>query len=245
MTPKKSYRRGYPVAVLVGLNAKQAVVWRIFSGVVKAEKTIQFNADVANSKAMYLFNEAIVNALRPTLQSGVRSIILAAPSRTNYAEQFLRHIKTHHTWLMQDSNRAIFTEMTGSATTLAEVTTLTRDPKFKQIVTQTTQKETENLLELIEKHLSASNETPLILYSFDDIETHILSPQKKDECQPEYLLLTDTFLSTNRQKNRLQRLIQIAANKQIKTRIVKTDSPAGQRLTQFGGMVCLIKFPAT
>lgn len=244
MTPNKSYRRGYPVAILIGLNANRAVVWSIFSRVLKAEKTIQFNFDVANSKAMYLFNEAIVNALRPSLYSGVRSIILVSPPRTNYAEQFLRHVKTHHAWLMQDSNRATFAEMTGSATTLAEVTALTYDPNFKRIITQTTEKETGNLLELLEKRLSSSNETPLVLYSFDDIENHILNPQKKDASQPEYLLLTDAFLSCNRQKNRLQRLIQIATNKQVKTRIVKTDSPAGRRLTQFGGIVCLIKFPA-
>ncbi|MCX8150273.1 MAG: hypothetical protein N3D85_02045 [Candidatus Bathyarchaeota archaeon] len=243
MRKQNTYGRGYPVAVLVGLNTNQAVVWSVFSRVVKAEKTLHLTADETNSKSVYTFYEAVVNALRPILQAGVRSIILASPPRTNFSEQFLRHVKNHHTWLIQDSNKAIFAKMTGAATTVAEVTQLTRNPEFKQIITQTTEKETETLLELIEKRLSFSDETPLILYSFEEIETHILTPHKKGEAQPEYLLLTDVFLSSSDQKNRLQRLMQIASNKHVKTRVVKADSPAGQRLKQLGGIVCLVKYP--
>ena len=243
MTKQKSPRRGYAVAMVVGLNTNQAVVWSVFSQVVKVEKTIKRNVYETNSKTMYTFHEEIVNALRPSVQSGIRSIILVSPHRSNYTEQFLQHVKTHQSWLMRGSSKASFAEMTGTATTLAEITTLTRDPKFKQIIAQITEKETRGLLELLEKRLSSSNQEPLALYSFEEIETNILNPRKKDEPQLEYLLLTDEFLSRSSQKDRLHRLIQIAVNKHVKTRVVKADSPTGKRLTQFGGIVCLIKSP--
>jgi len=243
VTKKKSYRRGYAVATVVGLNTNQAVVWSVFSRVVKAEKTIKRNVYETNSKTMYTFHEEIVNALRPSVQSGVRSIILVSPHRSNYTEQFFQHIKTHQSWLIQGSSKVSFAEMAGTATSLAEITTLTRDPKFKQVIAQITEKETGDLLELLEKRFSSSNQEPLALYSFEEIETNILNPRKKDGPQLEYLLLTDEFLSRSSQKDRLHRLIQIAANKHVKTRVVKADSPAGKRLTQFGGIVCLIKSP--
>jgi hypothetical protein len=35
--------------------------------------------------------------------------------------------------------------------------------------------------------------------------------------------------------------MQIAANKKVRTRVVDAESPAGKRLGQLGGIVCLAK----
>ena len=238
MKSKRGYRRGYPVAILAGLEDDRAVLWKVFSNVVKPEKTIWLGGTRNDQKAVYNFHEAIVNALRPTLKEGVRSIILASPTRTNHAQRFIDHIRGHHAWLVQGPNKAIFSETTGSAGTLSEVTALTRAPVFRQLISETTSEETENLVDMLEKYLNASNQNTVVLYSLEETEDLITGSRKPGRPKPEYLMLTDKYLSDSREKNRIHRLMQIATNRNVKTRIVDAESPAGLRLTQLGGMVC-------
>ena len=68
---------------------------------LKHQQTIPLNGGRSDPKAVYNFHESIVNALRPTLKEGVRSIIIASPAKTSYAQEFLNHIKAHHSWLLQ------------------------------------------------------------------------------------------------------------------------------------------------
>jgi stalled ribosome rescue protein Dom34 len=51
------------------------------------------------------------------------------------------------------------------------------------------------------------------------------------------LLLTDMYLAKSRQKQRIHRLLQIAKNKKIKTKVIDAETSAGCRITQFGGLV--------
>ncbi|UCF45238.1 MAG: hypothetical protein JSW44_00980 [Candidatus Bathyarchaeota archaeon] len=241
MKPKKAYKRGYPVAILAGLEETHALLWKVFSKVVKPEKTLTINGTRNNPKALYNFHESIINALRPTLKEGVRSIILASPAKTNYAQEFTNHVRHHHTWLIQSPNKAAFSEITGSANTPSQVAALTRTKAFRQLICETTAEETENLIEILEKRLSTSNKNNLVLFSLEEAETVILNQQNATIPKPEYLLLTDKYLSDNREKNRLHRLMQIAKNRKVKTRIVNAESPAGLRLTQLGGIVCIAK----
>jgi stalled ribosome rescue protein Dom34 len=238
LNPKRGYRRGYPVAILAGLEDDRAVLWKVFSNVVKPEKTLWLDGTSNDPKAAYNFHESIINALRPTLKEGVRSIIIASPARTNYAQRFIDHVRGHHAWLVQGPNKAIFSEATGSASTLSEVAALTRTPMFHQLISETTSEETENLIDLLEKRLNASNQNTSILYSLKETEDLIFGPQKPGRPKPEYLMLTDKYLSDSREKNRIHRLMQIATNRNVKTRIVEAESTAGLRLTQLGGMVC-------
>jgi stalled ribosome rescue protein Dom34 len=238
MTPK-TYRRGYPVAVLIGIEQTQAVLWKIFSHVAKQEATINLNGNRADTKALYSFHEAIINALRPTLKEGVRSIILASPQKTSYSQEFMSHLKAHHAWLFSGANKATINEITGSAVTPTQVANLTSTQTFKQLITETTTEETENLRELLEKRLSTADH--LVLFSLEEAENAIYTKPPPGKPVPEYLLLTDNYLAGNRRKNRVHRLMQIAQNKQIKTRIVNEESPAGARLNQLGGLVCLLK----
>ncbi len=234
----KRYRRGYPVAVLVGFEERQAVLWRVFSRVVKPEKTLMLNGERREAKTLYNFHESIVNVLRPTLKEGVRSIIIASQARTNYAQSFIDHVRTHHAWLTQGSNKTVFSEITGSAGTPAEVAALTRTPPFQRKIEETTSEEAENLIDVLEKHLSMSNENESVSYSLEEAEDLILNKPKLGRPEPDYLLLTDKYLSSSHEKNRIHRLMQIASNRNVKTRIVDSESKAGQRLTQLGGLVC-------
>jgi stalled ribosome rescue protein Dom34 len=238
MTPK-AYRRGYPVAVLVGIESDHAALWQVFSQIAKHQQTIPLNGNRSDSKAVYNFHEAIMNALRPTLKEGVRSIIVASPAKTSYAQEFQNHIKTHQAWLLQGPNRATFSTITGSTSSPEDVAALTKTATFKQLIKETTAQETENLLEILEKRLSEADN--LVLLSLQEAENLILNTQQAGKPKPEYILLTDNYLSGNRRKNRVQRLLQIAKNKGVKTRVINAESTAGKRLTQLGGLVCLAK----
>ncbi len=240
MSRKSKYRRGYAVAVLIGFEEKAAALWRIYSNIVKPELTIRFEGNRDNIKDTYNFNELIINALRPILKEGVRSIILASPPRTSYGQEFREHVKRHHAWLMQGTNKVAFAEITGSAFTFSDVSSLTKNPLFKELIQNATLEETENLLDLLEANLSNTNGDRSVLYSLEDIENSILYSQDS-KVKPEFLLLTNKYLAQSRQKNRIQKLMQIAINKKIKTRVVDAESPAGKRLTQLGGIVCLTK----
>jgi stalled ribosome rescue protein Dom34 len=239
LKPKKGYKRGYPVAILAGLEETHAVLWKVFSKVVKPEKTLGIDGTRSNPKALYNFHEAIINVLRPTLKEGIGSIIIASPARTNYTQEFVNHIRQHHAWLTQGPNKATFSEINGSASTQSQVAALTRTSEFHELISQTTSEETENLLDLLEKRLNTSNRRDAVLFSLEEAENLILKRHKPGRPKPEYLLLTDKYLAGTHQKNRLHRLMQIATNKQVKTRIVNAESSAGKRITQLGGIVCI------
>ncbi len=218
------------------MGDEQAALWMVFSRVVKPEKTIRLKGVRSDPKALYNFHEAVVDALRPALGEGVRSIIVASPAKTNHARSFIDHVRRHHMWLIQGPSKAVFSEATGSAAIPSEVAALTRTPAFHRLISETTSEEAENLVEVLEKHLGASNR---VLYSLEEIAGLVLGPCKPGISRPEYLILTDKYLSDSREKNRVHRLMQIAKNKSVKTRIVEAESAAGIRLTQLGGIVCL------
>lgn len=234
----KNYKRGYPVAVLIGIEQDRAAIWQIFSQVAKQQQTITLG-DRKDQKTLYNFHEAIINALRPVLKEGVRSIIVASPPRMSYAQEFLLHVKGHHTWLLQGTNKATFSHITNSASTPAQVSALTKTASFKQLIQENAAEETENLLEILEKRLNQTDN--LVYFSLQEAENLILFPQPPGKPQPEYLMLTNNYLAASRQKNRVNRLMQIAARNGVKTRVIDAESNAGARLTQLGGIVCLVK----
>ncbi len=239
LKPKKRYRRGYPVAILAGIEEDTAILWKVFSNVAKPDKTINITGSRNNPKNLYNFHESIINAIRPTLKEGVRSIILTSPARTSYHQELINHIKEHHKWLTQGPNKAAFSKITGSTATPAQVAALTRTPTFRKLISTTTEEETENLIEILEKRINTTDNNNLVLFSLEEAEKLILRRRKPSEPKPEYLMLTDRYIAGSRQKNRLHRLMQIAANKKVKTRIINAESPAGKRLTQLGGFTCL------
>ncbi len=235
----KNYKRGYPVAVLVGIEQDHAALWQIFSQVAKQQQTIALNGERRDSKVIYSFHESIINALRPVLKEGVRSIVVASPPRTSYAQDFLSHIKGHHTWLLQGTNKASISQITGSASSPSQVGALTKTTTFKELIQENATEETENLLEILEKRLSKSDN--LVYFSMVEAENLILTLQAPGKPQPEYLMLTNDYLAASRQKNRVNRLMQIAAKNGVKTRVIDAESNAGKRLTQLGGLVALAK----
>jgi stalled ribosome rescue protein Dom34 len=227
------------VAVLVGFEADYAVLWQIFSRVAKPYLTVKLDGHRTDEKVLYRFHESLVDALKPVLKEGVKSVVVAAPARTTYTQEFLNHVQKHHRYLTQskNANRTNFAELVGSADIRVNVAELVKTPQFTKIVAETTSQEADRTVDVLEKHLYRSGDGSVVLYSLKEIEDTIYDRNKKDTFGNAHLLLTDQYLAGSRSKNRIHRLLQIAQNKKVKTRIVDAETAAGSRISQFGGIV--------
>jgi stalled ribosome rescue protein Dom34 len=227
------------VATLVGFEDDYAVLWQIFSRVVKLSLRLELERKRADEKVLYNFHEAVVDALKPALKEGVRTIVVTAPARTSYAKDFLEHVRKHHRYLIQSKspNRANFAELVGSADDQIKVAELTKTKEFTDLLAETTSEEADQVVDSLDKHLYGNGNNSVVLYSLKEIEAKIYSQEKRSESRTDYLLLTDKYLAGSKQKNRIHRLLQIAKNKKMKTRIINAETPAGTRISQFGGIV--------
>jgi len=236
---KQRYRRGYPVAVLVGFEADHASIWRIFSHVAKPSLNVELKGRRTDEKILYNFHESLIDALKPILREGVKTIVVAAPARTAYTTDFMEHIRKHHKYLIQSKspNRANFAELVGSADSSTQVAELVKTPQFTKIVTETTSEEAEHIVGALEKQLYDTGDSAVVLYSLKEIEDIIYDRNRKDDFENAYLLLTDQYLVAIRSKSRIHRLLQISQNKKVKTKIVNAETAAGARISQFGGII--------
>jgi len=242
---KRGYKRGYPVALLVGFEDNRAVLWQVFSHVVKLHLTVELGGRRTDERALYNFHESVVDALRPIFGEGVRSIVVTAPMKTTYAADFLDHVRKHHAYLIQSkgSNKAVFAELIGSADQPHKVAELVKTKKFRELIVETTSGEADNIVDILEKHLYSVDNSSVVLYSLKEIEAMIYDRANYDDLRAEYLMITDKYLADSADRNRIQRLLQISKNRKVKTRIVNAEAPAGKRINQFGGIVFFTTLP--
>jgi len=236
---KRRYRRGYPVALLVGFEDDHAVLWRIFSHVVKLSLRLEIEGKRTDENVLYNFHESVVDALKPVLKEGVKSVVVTAPMKTTYAANFLDHVRKHHRYLIQSKspNRANFAELVGSADNPIKVAELLKSKEFSKIIAETTSEEANQIVDSLDKRLYGTGNNSVVVYSLKEIEDIVYSRKKGREFITEYLLLTDKYLADSKQKNRIHRLLQISKNKKVKTRIINAETSAGNRISQFGGIV--------
>ena len=239
MKRKRRYKRGYPVAVLVGFEDDHAVLWRIFSRVAKRSVRLELDGKRTDDKALYNFHESVIDALKPVLKEGVRTVVVVAPARTAYATDFLDHVNKHHKYLIQSKspNRANFAELVGSTDERIKVAELVKTKEFTDIIAETTSEEAYQIVDSLNKHLYGTGDNRDVLYSLKEIEDIIYEREKRNKFRTAHLLLTDQYLANSKQKSRINRLLQIAKNKKVKTRVVNAETAAGNRIGQFGGIV--------
>ena len=237
MKKKRQYRRGYPVAVLVGLEEDHAVIWRVFSRVVKPANTTKLDGKRNDEKALYNFHESVLDIIKPILNEGVHTVVVASPARTSYSTHFLEHVRKHHRYLIQSKsqNRANFAEIIGSADDRLQVAELVQTKEFTELISETTSDEADSIVDHLEKHFYDTNS--IVLYALKEIEETVYKQDTNRDSGTEYLLLTNKYLAESRQKSRIHRLMQIAQNKKIKTKVIENDTAAGNRINQFGGIV--------
>lgn len=236
MKQKKGYRRGYPVALMIGLEEDHAAAWQVFSQVVKPFHTLKFLGKRTDDKALYEFHESVLKAFRSTLKEGVRSVVVTAPMKTTYATDFLDHIRRHHAYLLQSkgSNRVTFAKLVGSADRPHDVAELVKTKEFQELITATTSEEADQIATILDRNLSIDHP---VFFALKEIEDAIYNQDRKDNLIAAYLVLTDSYLAESNCRNRIHRLLQIAENRKVKTKIVNAETSAGKRITQLGGMV--------
>lgn len=241
---KRGYKRGYPVAILVGFDESRVVVWRVFSHVAKLFATVMLSGSRRDQRALYGFHEALVATLRPMLKEGVRSIILASPPRTSYAGEFLNHLQKHHAYMTQvnSPDHLAFGTLVASAIQPHEIAELAKTREFRTLIGQTTSVEADQILVTLEKRLNEPDRQTVTLFSLSEIEELICSRQESDAVRPEYVIVTDRYLAESSDKNRVQRLLQISQNRNVRTRVINAETSAGKRLSQLGGLVCFGRF---
>ncbi len=223
----------------MGFENDHVVLWHVFSHVVKLHLTLKLSGRRTDQSSLYSFHESVFDALRQTLKEGVRSIIVTAPTRTTYGEDFLDHVRRHHSYLLQpkSASRATFALLTGSADQPHKVAELVKTKEFQRAISETTSDEVDIVVEALEKSLHNTDTETAVLFSLKEIEDRIYNQRPDDTAETKYLILTDKYLADSKDKNRINRLLQIANNKKVKTRIVNAETPAGKRITQLGGTV--------
>lgn len=242
---KSRKKRGYPVAVLIGFDSKAAILWQIFSEIVKPFEKISLTKPSTKlaENELYNFFEEIIDKIRPTIKEGLRSVILVNPKDSSLSERFQKHILKHHKWLSQEasSNFLMIGTIVGRASNQDDIAELIQTEAYQDIVAEITTKEAGNIIDVLEEQLNKVAQGEVVLYSLQDIETLTYGQWKYGKRQPEYVLLTNEFLRKHKQKQRLYRLLQILENKKVKTKIVDAETAAGERITQFGGLICFTK----
>lgn len=215
--------------MLVGLEGGQAFTWNIYSESVKPGERIRGDDE-------YNFYEGIVDILRPGIKGGVKTILVAAPDERDY-RGFMDHIGKHQGWLLRGwrLNTVTFEHIREPAMSIEQVRVLVKSDGFKGRLSDATRGDIRRVMGVLEKRLSDSEGIESLLFALGDVEAAVYGGGRS----PEYILVTDVFRSRNRR--RAGRLLQVAANKGVGTRIVRADTSAGARISQFGGLVCMLR----
>jgi len=226
LMPRRGGRRGYPLAVQIGLEGGQAFVWSVFSESVKPGERVLGDDE-------YNFYESVVDVLRPVIRQGVKSVLIAAPDEKDY-KSFMDHIGEHQGWLLKGGlNSVAFEHLPKPATNVDQVRGLVKSHGFREKLSEVYEGDIRQVMGALEKRLNDPEGIEALLFALREVEDAVY--QNKG---PEYILVTEPFRSRNRQ--RIDRLLQVAANKGIKTRIIGPDAPQMVRLEQFGGLVCML-----
>jgi len=219
-------RRGYPTAILIGLDLQAAYFWTIYSESAKFYKILQRSSD--DEKSLYQFHEEIVETIRALLYESFTGIIVTSEDRMQYSKRFLDHISKRHRWLPK---RVTVKVLAGKATTASEVTQLIKAHKLQETVADATEETGVKLLEQIEKALDKGE----ILYTINELNYAINSNKK-----PVTIMITEEFNQRNQTSRRFQRVIQVSKNKGAVVVVLKKTNPVSPRLEQLGGFACVI-----
>ncbi len=224
--PRKG-RRGYPAAILIGLDNKTANIWLVYSESLKQGKTITKSGD--DEKSVYKHNEDIVEAIRALLTEGFNQLIIASTEKYTRKSGFIEYINRSHGWL---TKRLTIKELDKKAVTRGDVLQLIKMNLIQESVSEAAGETNELIMERLEKALNGGH----TIYTLREL-AGILASEKA----PDLVLITESFDAANRSSRLYQSTIQKARNLRATVSIVKLDTPAGARLEQLGGFVCVIR----
>ncbi len=243
---KKRVKRGHQVAILIGLHDNDAVFWRIYSETIRFYYRIKRGRKrkSQNKKHLYHFHEEIIDVLRTIIKEGIRSIILLSPPKEEYSDEFLNHVKKHHSWLLKKGdNQVVFSKIIGNqAKTPKDVYFLKNQDYFTEIVDKTSNQEGLLILDELTEIINKNEKFSKILYTWEEIEHELRYIKRNPNSpKPNYIILTEEYKKNPKNRNKIHRILQIAKNLEIKTKIVKLESEAGGIVEQFGGLICYFR----
>jgi stalled ribosome rescue protein Dom34 len=223
--PKRG-RRGYPTAMLIGLDLRAAYFWTIYSESAKFYKIFKRSFD--DEKSLYRFHEEIVETIRALLHEGFTGVIVASEDKMPYSKKFLDHVSKRHGWL---DNRVTVKVLKGKATSASEVTQMIKANQLQETVANATDETGVKLLEQLENAMDKGN----ILYTINELNYAINSNKN-----PVTIMITEEFNQQNQTSRRYQTAIQVSKNIGATVVILKTTNPVSPRLIQLGGFACVI-----
>lgn len=223
--PKRG-RRGYPTAILIGLDNQTANIWLVYSESIKQGKTIQ---KALEDKTGSKHNEEIVEAIRALLPDGFNQLIIASTEKYTRKSGLIEYIKRSHGWL---AKRLTIKELDKKAVTRGEVLQLIKMNLIQESVADAAGETNEKIMERLEKALN----TGAVLFTIQE-----LSDAFNREESPEFILVSEKFDVAWRGNRRYQSLVQIAKNMRATFTILKHDAPENARLEQLGGFICVIR----
>ncbi|MFW9819085.1 MAG: hypothetical protein ACFFE5_05695 [Candidatus Thorarchaeota archaeon] len=243
---KKPIKRGHQVAILIGLHDNDAVFWKIYSESIRFHKSIKRGRKrkSQNTKHLYHFHEEIIDTLRMIIKEGIRSVILLSPPKEVYSDEFLNHDKKHQSWLLKKgNNQVIFSKIIGNqAKTPKDVYFLKNQDYFREIVDKTSNQEGLLILDELTEIINKNEKFSKILYTWEEIEQELRYIKRNPNSpKPNYIILTEEYIKNPKNRNKIHRILQIAKNLEIKTKIVKLESEAGGIVEQFGGLICYFR----
>ena len=217
------------MAVLVGLENKRAMFWNVFSNAIKQGPVKAWTDNEYN------FFEGIVDELRPSIKQGVKTVLLTSEDKKKY-DGFMEHIQKHQGWMLKGYalNRVSFQFLEGSARDSDSVTELVSASGFKDTIREAGEGDMKLVIGVLEKRLSSRNGIETLRFSLEEVEDAVYN-----KVPVEYVLVSQRFQEQHRR--RVQRLFQVAENKGVKTSVLPDNSPHIGRVSQFGGLVCLLR----
>jgi stalled ribosome rescue protein Dom34 len=239
-------KRGHPIGILIGLHDTDAVFWKIFSETIKFHLKIKRGRKrkYQNVKNLFHFHEEIVNALRPLIREGIRSVILLSPPKEEYSNEFLTHVTKHHSWLLkQGDKQVVFSKLVGNqAKNQKDVYYLKSQEHFQKIVEGASNQEGLLILAELKKIINKNEKSSKICYTWEEIDRELRLIEKNSNLpKPRYIILTEEYLNDPKYRNQAYRILQVAKNLEIKTKIVNNESEAGKIVDKFGGIVCFFR----
>ena len=224
--PRKG-RRGYPTAILIGLDNQSANIWLVYSESLKQGKTI---TKIGNDeKPAYKHYEEIVEAIRTLLPEGFNQLLIASTEKYTRKSGFIEYINRSHNWLTKKLTVKLLDK---KAVTKMDVLQLVKMNIIQESVAEAAIESNENVMERLEKALNSGD----VLFTVEE-----LSYALRDEAMPEFILVTEKFDNSWRGNRRYQSMIQRVKNMKATFTIIKHDTPANVRLEQLGGFICVIR----
>jgi stalled ribosome rescue protein Dom34 len=219
--PKRG-RRGYPTAILIGLDKNTTNIWLVYNESIKKGGIIPLARD---DKGGYKHNEAIIQAVRDLLPDGFNQLIVASPEKSRLVD----HINRSHGWL---AKRVTIKELQEKAITSSDVIQLVKSNRIQESVEEGAGEINQKIIDRLEKALNTGD----VLFTLQE-----LAEAMRAEKTAEFILVSEKFDAAWRTDHRYQSLIQRAKNMRATFTIVKRDAPGYTRIEQLGGFVCVIR----